>query len=124
MLNLLFLFASAYASDVYEICKTERQYWSERYQEWRFEYIETFSGYDNIQLIKHKSNFEFNTYKNIRDKHPIVSESIKDGNQCWKEHINSEICYNKELQVMFWEKNQRSGDVIRDILYVCLINGE
>ena len=119
MISLLFLLATAQAADVYEFCMVKRQIWNEREQRFSTELSETYYSYETIQFIVYENSFEVN-----RDAHKILKTSVKNGMTCWQEHENSEICYDKKDEKMYWERHKRNGDTIRHVMSVCRINGE
>jgi len=119
MINLLFLLATAQAADVFEFCVAKKQKWSERYQRFETEQVQTYYSYPTIQFIVYQHSFEVD-----RDSHPIMETTTKNGMTCWREHENSEICYDRNKGEMYWEWTKRSGDTFRNVLSVCKINGE
>ena len=119
MVSLLFFIAAAAASDVYEICRHEKQLWNERDQRYETSYVSTFYSREPIQFIIHKSSFEVN-----RDSRRISELFVKDGNKCWQEHKNSFFCYDELHNKILWEFYKKNGDVTRDVMSVCVINGE
>lgn len=119
MINILFLLGLAQASDVYEGCVVTRQTWSDIQQDWNTTRVDSYYSQDPVQFIIHKNTFEVNRYtRNIESKY---NES---GNQCWKEHKNSFFCFIKEDNLIIWEFHHRNGDVTRDVMKICKINGE
>ena len=118
MINILFLLGLAQASDVYEICIDKEQIWSDRYQEWKPGYTRTYFTMQSPQIIVHKNSFEID-----RDVHPIVERFERDGMSCFREHQNSEICYDKNFQELYWERHNRNRDVIRNVMTICKIDG-
>ncbi len=120
MINLLFLLATAHAADVYDLCVIKRQRWSDRYQHFKTEQVETFYTYERPRLIIYEDSFEID-----RDSHPIIEKTSKGkGKTCWREHKNSELCYNEEYNLILWEWNTRAGATLRDLFVICKINGE
>lgn len=119
MISLLFLLATAQAADVYELCSIKRQKWSERQQRFEQESVTTFYSREKIQFILYKNSFEMS-----RDRHPIIETTEKNGMTCWREHANSELCYDKDRNQMVWEWNTRAGATWRDVMDICGINGE
>ena len=119
MISILFLLGLAQASDVYEICVNNKQQWSDRYQKWETTKTDTFYSLERPQIIIHKTSFELN-----RDSRPIIDSYEKDGMSCWREHENSEICYNSSTNKLSWELYKKNGDVVRDYMTVCILNGE
>ena len=120
MINLLFLLATAQASDVYEICKVQKQNWSEIDQRFETESVQTYVAYRTIQFIFHKSYFEVD-----REVYQIQDTfTDKSGFKCWRQHKNSFLCFNSEDNLLFWEWDKRNGDTLRDVLTVCKVNGE
>ena len=69
MVNLLFLIANSFASDVYEICRHEKQHWNDREQKFETKYVSTFYSRQPMQLIIHERMFEIN-----RDKRSITNK--------------------------------------------------
>lgn len=118
MINFLFLLANAYASNVYDICKSKRQIWSERDQTFKTQSSRTYYSGETVRLIFHSKYFEVN-----RDYRDIQKVRKKGSKTCWVEHSNSEICYDSKNKVFYWEFHKRNGDVLRDVLDVCIING-
>ena len=119
MISILFLLGLAQASDVYEICINNKQRWSDRDQEWETIRTDTFYSLERPQIIIHKNSFELN-----RDTRPIISSYEKDGMSCWREHKNSEICYDDSKNKIYWELHKKNGDIVRDHMTVCILNGE
>ena len=119
MVNLLLLIANVYASDVYELCMTKKQLWSDRYQQFQTINTTPYYGFENVQFIIHERSVEIN-----RDKRNIISKFEQDGMDCWREHENSFFCYDEPNNQFLWEFNKRNGDVTRDLLFVCVKNGE
>ena len=119
MVNLLLLMANVYASDVYEICMIKNQIWSDRNQEFETINTKTYYSYKPVQFIIHERSLELN-----RDKREIVYVFERDDKKCWREHKNSYFCYNETTSEFEWEFYKRNGDVTRDIMSVCLKNGE
>lgn len=119
MINLLFLLATAQAADVYEFCSIEKQRWSERYQRFDSESVETFYSRQTVQFIVYKNSFELD-----REHRKIAETTEKNGMTCWRERDNSEICYDKGNKKMFWEWSTRAGVTYRDVMSICVINGE
>lgn len=119
MISILFLLGLAQASDVYEICRTESQRWSDRYQKWETIEVNTYISYEPIQIIVHGKSFEVN-----RDIHPISSRDDKGKLSCFSEHQKSTICYDENIQVLYWDWEKKNGDSYRDIMSICKINGE
>lgn len=119
MLNLLFLLASAYASDVYEICVAKRQTFNEKEQEFQTDLVKSYYSEDTLQVVIHKTYLEID-----REKREIESTYKKDGDTCWREHKNSEFCYDSVDKILYWEFFMRNGTVIRDVMHVCVLNGE
>ena len=118
MINLLFLLATAQAADVYDLCVIEKQTWSDRYQKFETKGVQTYYSYQRPQFILYENSFELN-----RDRRSIVETTEKNGMTCWREHANSEICYDKDNSRMLWEWNTRAGATLRDVLKICVING-
>ena len=118
MINLLFLLATAQAADVYDVCVVEKQTWSDQYQKFETIAAETFYTYQGPRLIVYENSFELD-----RVHRPIIETTKKDGMTCWREHANSEICYDKGNNRMFWEWNTRAGATLRDVLKICSRNG-
>ena len=118
MINLLFLLATAQAAEVYEFCSIRTQKWNNKAQEFQEESVETFYSRQTVQFIVYKNSFEMN-----REHRKIVETTEKNGNTCWREHENSEICYDKGNNQMLWEWNTRAGATYRDILKICVTNG-
>ena len=118
MINLLFLLATAQAADVYEFCVVEKQTWDDRYQKFETIGVETYYTYERPRFILYENSFELN-----RDRRSIVETTEKNGMTCWREHANSEICYDKDNSRMLWEWNTRAGATLRDVLKICVING-
>ena len=116
---LLFLTTLAFASDVYEFCALENQIWSENQQTWKTELVTTFYTFEKIQFIVHKNMFEIN-----RKKHKIQSHETIDGLPCFREHENSFICLDESNNQFLWEFHYRNGRVTRDVMKICLKNGE
>ena len=116
---LLLLTALASASDVYEICVATTQRWSERYQEFQTEQVETYFSFQRLQLIIHEDSFEVE-----RDSRPIIETTKQAHITCWREHKNSELCYNSEDRIFLWEWTKRNGDTYRNVLAACKVNGE
>ena len=119
MINLLFLLATAQASDVYDVCRIERQRWSEREQKFKAERVQTFISFEMMQIIVHNRTIEVD-----RDHRKIESKFTQSGNQCWREHDNSFLCYDESEKMLFWEWNKRNGDTLMDVMTICRINGE
>ncbi len=119
MINLLFLLTTAHAADVYELCVIKRQRWSDRYQHFKTEEVATFYSYERPRLIVYENSFEID-----RDYHPIIETTNKKGMTCWREHANSELCYNTEHNLILWEWNTRAGATLRDLFVICKTNGE
>jgi len=118
VINLLFL-TTAMASDVYEICTHKKQKWNDRQQEFVTHYTMSMYTTESIQFIIHQNSFEVN-----RDKRNISHTFTQDGMHCWREHENSFFCYDDTTKSFLWEFYKRNGDVTRDIMKVCLKNGE
>ena len=119
MVNLFLMISSVYASDVYEICVHEKQVWSEINQEYKTENVRSFYNVPTLQLIIHKNSFEIE-----RVSKNIESTYTKDRMECWREHKNSELCYDDENKLFFWEYFYKSGKVTRDVMTPCVKNGE
>lgn len=119
MINLLFLLATAQASDVYEIDCRETRVWSERYQKFVFLQRECGMMDETIYFMVHKNSLEINQ----KDIVPISSH-VKDGMQCWKEHEKSELCLDLAKNRMVWEYHYRNGKVTIDYFEIARINGE
>ena len=119
MIVLLLTTTLAYAADVYEFCRIEKQKWSERYQKFEMQHFSTFYTFQKPQMIVYEKSFELD-----RDEHPIVETYQKNGMPCWREHKNSELCYDQAGGQMFWEWNTRAGETFRDVMDVCRVNGE
>ena len=118
MFKLLFLLATAQASDVYEICVHKRQTWSEERQGWRTTLTTTFYTVKQMQFIVHENSFEIDrARKNIQKKETI------DNLKCFREHENSFVCYDPERKQFLWEFHYRNGKVTRDVLRICSKNG-
>jgi len=118
MINFLFLMATATASDIYEVCRLERQKWSDNKQTFITEVVQTYHFGETVQFIFHDNWFEVD-----KKAKQFVSTSFSVNDICWKEHENSEICFDKEQNTIFWEFHKRNGDVLRDKMKVCMING-
>lgn len=116
---LLFLTTIANAVDVFEFCRIERQRWNERYQTFETELVDTFYSRQTVQFIVYDHSFEIN-----RDIHPIVAVTKKDHLTCWREHENSELCYDKKRGEIVWEWHTRAGATLRDVMGICRMNGE
>jgi hypothetical protein len=116
---LLLATTLAWASDVYEVCVMENQIWSEEWQGWKTDLVTTFYTFEKIQFIVHKNMFEVN-----RKKHKIESHEIIEGLPCFREHENSFVCLDEPNSQLLWEFNYRSGKVTRDVMKICLKNGE
>lgn len=119
MLNLLFLLASAYAADIYEVCVLKNQKFNETTQEFETFAVDSFYSKNTKQLIVFDTYFEVD-----REKYPIIEKTTKDGLQCWRQHKNSELCYSKVDNVIYWEANLRNGETHRSWMKVCVLNGE
>jgi hypothetical protein len=119
MVSLLFLLATAQASDVYEICVLKNQLWSERQQRFQTTNTTTYFSYEPIQFIIHDNSIEVN-----RDRREISEKFTQDGMKCWREHKNSFLCYDETNNRFLWEIYKRNGDVNRDILKPCMKNGK
>tara|TARA_B100000287_G_scaffold285665_1_gene269298 strand:+ start:361 stop:720 length:360 start_codon:yes stop_codon:yes gene_type:complete len=119
MINLLFLTATALASDVYEICALENQVWNEENQSWATELVTTFYTFDTIQFIVHENSFEVN-----RKKKNIQSKKMIGDLPCFIEHENSFFCLDEKRNRFLWEFYYRNGKVTRDVLKICGKNGE
>jgi hypothetical protein len=119
MVSLLFLLATAQASDVYEICVLKNQLWSERQQKFQTTNTTTYFSYEPIQFIIHDNSIEVN-----RDRREISEKFTQDGMKCWREHKNSFLCYDETNNRFLWEIYKRNGDVNRDILKPCMKNGK
>ena len=119
MINLLFLLATAQAADVFEFCTVKRQVWSEREQEFHTELINHYASTTPMQFIVYEKSFEIE-----RDRHPIIETTTKNNMTCWREHQNSELCYDTVNKQILWEWNTRAGATIRDVMYICRKNGE
>lgn len=119
MVNLLFFITMANASDVYEVCRHEKQLWNERDQKFDTKYVSTFYSREPIQLIIHENVFEIN-----RDKREIIEVFEKDDMKCWREHKNSFMCYDEVHNNFLWEFYKRNGDVTRDVMSVCYKNAK
>lgn len=113
------MISSVFASDVYEICVHKKEVWSEIQQQFITENVSSFYSGDTLQLIIHQNSFEIQ-----RVKKNIESTYKKEDQQCWREHKNSELCYDKEDGKFYWEFFYRNGKVTRDVLTPCLKNGE
>ena len=119
MVNLLLFIAHAYASDVYEICRHEKQHWNDREQKFETKYVSTFYSREPMQLIIHKSTFEIN-----RDKRKISKTFDTNIGQCWREHANSTLCFDDSTNQFEWDFFTFNGNITRDLFSVCFINGE
>ena len=119
MVSLLIFMANAFAADVYEVCIHRKQTWIEREQRFENDYVSTFFSREPIQLIVYENMFEIN-----RDKRKTQKKFKKDNMDCYREHENSFICYDKLHQRFLWEFNKRNGTTTRDVLEICYINGE
>ena len=119
MVSLLFLLATAQASDVYEICVLKNQLWSERQQRSQTTNTTTYFSYEPIQFIIHDNSIEVK-----RDRREISEKFTQDGMKCWREHKNSFLCYDETNNRFLWEIYKRNGDVNRDILMTCMKNGK
>jgi len=119
MFNLLFLLATAQASDVYEICAIKNQVWNDFNQEWSTERVELFYTKKHIQFIVHENSMELNGVRRRIDKKETI-----DGLSCLREHQNSFVCLNEQGNQFLWEFQYRNGKVTRDTLVVCRLNGE
>lgn len=119
MVNLLFLIANSFASDVYEICRHEKQHWNDREQKFETKYVSTFYSRQPMQLIIHERMFEIN-----RDKRSITNKFNTDLMNCWREHANSTLCFYESTNQFEWDFFNYNGIVTRDLLSVCFINGE
>ena len=120
MINFLFLLATATASDVYEICRLEKQKWSDQKQVFETNSTRTYVSYQSIQIILHENTFEVD-----REAHIILNRfKSSSGLSCWRENKNSFLCYDKNSKSILWEWSKRNGDIHRDILRVCKLNGE
>ena len=119
MVNLLLLITIAQASDVYEVCMLKNQIWSERRQQFETTSTATFYSYEPIQFIVHEKSIEIN-----RDKRQVTKIFEQNGKKCWREHDNSFFCYDDLNDRFEWEFHKRNGDVTRDLLFVCALNGE
>ena len=115
---LLLLITLAQAADVYEFCSIKRQTWNERYQRFYTNSTDTFYSYEKPRIIMYEDFFELD-----RDPRPIIETTTKDGMTCWREHKNSELCYNKEYGIFLWEWNTRAGKTHRNVMQICGING-
>jgi len=116
MVNLLFLLATAQASDVYEICMIKNQTFSEKEQVFHTDNTQTFFSFQPIQLIIHEKSIEIN-----RDKRDIIY--IDENSGCLNMNEKSNICFNDEFSRFEWEWVMRSGITKRDLMYVCSKNG-
>jgi len=119
MINLLLLLATAQAADIYDVCTIRRQRWSDRYQNFKTEQVETFYTYERPRFIVYENSFEID-----RDPRPIIETTNKKGMTCWREHSNSEVCYDKDRSLLLWEWNTRAGATLRDVMTICGKNGE
>ena len=119
MINLLFLTTLAFASDVYEICVLETQTWSDHQQDWRTDNVSSFYSSETLQLIVHENSIEIN-----RTKKPIQSRETIDNLPCYREHKNSLFCHDTVNNLFTWEFHYRNGRVSREVMKICLINGE
>lgn len=119
MILLFLTTALAHEVNVFEFCMIERQRWSERYQRFDTELVNTFYSLQSVQMIVFEHSFEID-----RDVHPIIETTTKNGMTCWREHKNSELCYNKKDGEILWEWNTRAGETLRDVMGICRINGE
>ena len=119
MVNLLLFIANTYASDVYEICRHEKQHWNDREQKFETKYVSTFYSREPMQLIIHKNIFEMN-----RDKRTIMKTFPTDIGKCWREHANSTLCFDDSTKQFEWDFFTYNGNITRDLLTVCFINGE
>lgn len=115
----LFLTSLAIASDVYEICSHTKQVWIEAKQDYETEFVGSFYTTPTIQLIFHENSFEINRrVKNVESRY-TRGEMV-----CWREHENSEICYNFSEKTFYWEYFYKNGKVTRDIMGACVLNGK
>ena len=119
MIGILFLLGLAQAADVYEACVIERQVWSDYDQDWETKSVESYYSQDTVQMIIYENTFEVH-----RKKRNIEEKYKKGNNQCWKEHQNSFFCYDQENKIMEWEFHYRNGKVTRDLIKICVLNGE
>lgn len=119
MIILFLATAIANTPQVYEFCRIENQKWSERYQKFEMQHFSTFYTFQKPQMIVYEKSFEL-----ARDEHPIVETYQKNGMNCWREHANSELCYDKRRKQVLWEWNTRAGDTFRKVMDVCRVNGE
>ena len=119
MINLLFLLATAQASDVYEICVNHREVWSDSSQSWKHERTSSYYTTQPVQLIVHENSFEVN-----RKSKQIVKKETIDGLRCFREHDNSFICHDPKKNLFLWEFHYRSGKITRDLMTICVKNGE
>ena len=119
MINLLFLLATAHASDVYEICVNHRKVWHESSQSWKHERTSSYFTTQPVQFIIHKNTFEVD-----RSVKKIQSKETIDGLKCFREHENSFICHDPGKNLFLWEFHYRSGKVTRDEMKICVKNGE
>ena len=110
MINLLFLLATAQASDVYEIDCRETRLWSEQKQEFLYYKRKCVMPDETIYFMVHKNSLEFHQ----KDISPTLTYK-KDGMTCWKEHENSEFCLNLESKRILWEQHYRNGSITLDI---------
>ena len=116
---VLLLTSIAIASDVYEICLHKSQLWSERKQEFITMASYNYYGVENLQFIVHEDSFELN-----RDARKIVKRFQHNNMDCFREHENSFVCYNSEAKSFYWDFYKKNGDVTRDVMKVCAINGK
>lgn len=119
MIKLLFLLATAQASDVYEICVNHRSVWQDSTQSWRHESTNSYYTTQPVQFIVHKNTFEVD--RNVKK---IQTREVIDGLKCIREHQNSFICHDPARNVFYWEFHFKSGKVTRDEMKICLVNGE
>ena len=119
MFNLLFLLATAQASDVYEICVNHRSIWKESTQSWEHERTSSYYTTQPVQFIIHKNTFEVD-----RSVKKIQARETIEGLKCIREHQNSFICHDPDRNVFYWEYHYRNGKITRDVMNICLINGE
>ena len=119
MINFLFLLATAQASDIYEVCRLQRQEWVESKQVFETKLTQVYYVGETVQFIFHRGWFEVD-----KKRKNIDSVFEMEGRTCWQEHANSEICFDEESNILYWEFHKRNGDVLRDKMDVCRINGE
>jgi len=116
---LLLLTTLALASDVYEICVLRNQTWSDQEQAWKTDLVTSFYTSQTIQFIMHENSMEIN-----RKKKNIQLKKIVGDMECFVEHENSFVCFDEKNNQFLWEFYYKNGKVTRDVMQVCLKNGE